>query len=520
MNPNGASDQEKMAQSSHTIPVHRQHKDSPSQKTAWPRWERKGKEKSTIARVCTWIVDHQIGISTNLISMLFFIHIFFPSARHHTQKFFRISYYDPATANYALGWDDIFFVFYWIIVFFGLRCIVMDFVLSPLGSFLGLKKKKPIVRFAEQAWIICYYTVSWCTGMYIMYNSDYWLDLRALWRTWPQRQMEGIAKWYYLVQFGFWLQQIAVVNIEERRKDHWQMFTHHIFTCLLIFTSYGYHQYRVGTLFLSLMDFADIILPLAKVLKYLHFGLACDIAFGVFMVSWLALRHVLYMMVWYSIYAHIPQEIKYGCYKGSVQNLQGPIPIPNDWDHLVQPFKNPVGLVCWNNNIKWGFLIMLGALQVILIIWFGMIVRVAYKVITGKGAEDVRSDDEDDDEEEEEDELKDEKSSRDHIEAMKLCVDPQEKYLETEVLSTDPNFSLSRTSKSRPKSRSKSKPSTTSSEGRKSSSESMSGSSAGRTRRKVKNDSAHSSSVNLLGPSSDRKELLGRIGCDKGSSSD
>ena len=454
--------------------------------------------------------------------MLFFIHSFFPCARHHTQKFFRISYYNPATGNFALGWDDIFFVFYWIIVFFGLRCVTMDYVLTPLASILGLKKKKPKVRFAEQAWIICYYTVSWCTGMYIMYNSEYWLDLRALWRTWPQREMEGIAKWYYLVQFGFWLQQIAVVNIEERRKDHWQMFTHHIFTCSLIFTSYGYHQYRVGTLFLAIMDFADIILPLAKVLKYLHFGIACDIAFGIFMVSWFAMRHVCYMMVWYSVYAHTPQEIDFGCYKGSVHDLEGPIPTPNDWDHLIQPFKNPVGLVCWNNNIKWVFLSMLGALQVILCIWFCMIVRVAYKVITGKGAEDVRSDDEDDDDEEEE--VEDEKSPRDHIDRVKLCVDPQGKYLETEILSTDPNFSLSNSSKSRTKARSKSKSNSTSpstsSARRKSSSESMSGSSAGGTRRNPKHESAHSSSVNLLGPSSDRKELLGRIGCDKGSSSD
>ncbi|KIW76218.1 hypothetical protein Z517_10964 [Fonsecaea pedrosoi CBS 271.37] len=512
-------DQEKLEQISHLTMEHHQHSQSPSQKTAWPRWERKGKEKSTIACACTWVVDHQISISVNLISMLFFVHILFPSARHHTQKFFRISYHNPATGNFALGWDDIFFVFYWIIVFTGLRCAVMDYLLSPLAASLGIRKRKPKVRFAEQAWILCYYTLSWCTGMYIMYNSDYWLDLRALWRTWPDREMKGMEKWYYLVQFGFWLQQIVVVNIEERRKDHWQMFSHHIVTCSLIFTSYGYHQYRVGTLFLCLMDFADIVLPLAKVLKYLHFELACDIAFGFFMVSWLIARHVLYMTVWYSIYAHIPEEIQYGCYRGSVQDLEGPIPAPNDWDHLIQPFKNPVGLVCWNNSIKWTFLSMLFALQVILLIWFGMIVRVAYKVITGRGAEDVRSDDEDEDEDEE---VSDEKSSRDYIDKMKLCVDPQEQYLETEILSTDPNFSLSKPSRQRTKSRSKSKSTSpgSSAGGRRSTPETSSAGSSSGGRRKQKHEAAHSSSVNLLGASSDRKELLGRIGCDKGSASE
>jgi hypothetical protein len=39
----------------------RSHNASPSQKTAMPRWRRKGKEKSTIAHACTWVVDHQIS---------------------------------------------------------------------------------------------------------------------------------------------------------------------------------------------------------------------------------------------------------------------------------------------------------------------------------------------------------------------------------------------------------------------------------------------------------------------------
>jgi hypothetical protein len=43
---------------------HRQHNESPSQKTMIPRWRSKGKEKSSIALLCTWIVDHQIGISS------------------------------------------------------------------------------------------------------------------------------------------------------------------------------------------------------------------------------------------------------------------------------------------------------------------------------------------------------------------------------------------------------------------------------------------------------------------------
>lgn len=98
-----------------------------------------------------------------------------------------------------------------------------------------------------------------------MYHSDYWLDLRQLWVGWPDRELNGLFKWYYLVQFAFWVQQILVVNIEKRRKDHVQMFTHHIITCALMFTSYGYHQAKVGNLILCLMDVVDLFLAVSMI---------------------------------------------------------------------------------------------------------------------------------------------------------------------------------------------------------------------------------------------------------------
>jgi acyl-CoA-dependent ceramide synthase len=96
-----------------------------------------------------------------------------------------------------------------------------------------------------------------------MYNSDYWLNLRNLWVNWPNREIGGLLKWYTLVQFAFWLQQIMVVNIEKRRKDHWQMFTHHIITSALIFTAYGYHQCKVANMVLCIMDVVDLFLPVS-----------------------------------------------------------------------------------------------------------------------------------------------------------------------------------------------------------------------------------------------------------------
>lgn len=323
-----------------------------------------------------------------------------------------------------------------------------------------------------------------------MATSPYFFSLRALWQNWPTRSMSGLSKWYYLVQFAFWLQQIVVVNIEERRKDYAQMFTHHIITCALIFTSYGYHQTKVGNVILVLMDVSDLFLPLAKVLKYLNWRKSCDVAFGVFMVTWFAARHVLYMCVCWSIYKHIPEEIQYGCYRGGDLDLKGPFPVPNDFDHLTQPFRDPVGLVCWNDSIKWVFLGMLLALQCVLLVWFAMIVKVAWKVLSGEGADDTRSDDEDDEEEDEEEE-------------------------------SDEDFGSYRadshaaTEKSRLLASSSSSPSQSPSPEKENGSLPAAGPPIVRRSSRMKRAAeAHTTGVNLLAHS-DRKEFLGRIGCDK-----
>ena len=105
---------------------------------------------------------------------------------------------------------------------------------------------------------------------YIYFTSPYYLNLTELWTQWPNREISGLMKGYMLAQLGFWVQQILVINIEERRKDHWQMFTHHIVTISLIFASYRYGYTRVGNLVLVLMDVVDLFLPVRQILCILR----------------------------------------------------------------------------------------------------------------------------------------------------------------------------------------------------------------------------------------------------------
>ncbi|OTA00675.1 sphingosine N-acyltransferase lac1 [Trichoderma parareesei] len=349
-----------------------------------------------------WFVENQVGLSLNLLALLFLSHACIPKAREYTTKFFHLSYYNGKTGKYATGFDDAYLIAFFIVLFTGLRAGTMEYILAPLGRLNGISKRKDVTRFSEQAWLLVYYAVFWPTGVYLYYNSPAYLNLRELWTDWPNREMGGLMKWYMLAQWAFWLQQIVVINIEDRRKDHWQMFSHHLITTALISSCYCYHHTRVGMFILVIMDVVDLFLPLAKCLKYCGFSTLCDVTFGLFMVTWFIARHVFYLAVCWSIYAHTPEIMPNGCFAGPNSSLQGPFEAPSGFTYLIEPFFNSTGRVCYNETVKWAFLTPLLLLQGITIFWFCMIVRVAIKVLRGDGAEDTRSDDEGEEGEDEE----------------------------------------------------------------------------------------------------------------------
>ncbi|KAF1816088.1 longevity assurance proteins LAG1/LAC1 [Eremomyces bilateralis CBS 781.70] len=449
--------------------------------------------RGPVARLCAWLVDHQIHISLTYLLTVFFIHANFPAARRRTRPLFVLPHNDPSTGKYIRGWDDLAFVASWTMVIMGLRVAMMEYVLKPFASAGGVYKTKELVRFAEQAWLVVYYSISWPMGMYIMYHSKYWLNLDEMWTDFPNREMGGLLKWYYLVQFAFWLQQIVVVHIEERRKDHWQMFAHHIVTCTLVLASYMSYQLNVGNVVLCLMDLSDIFLSAAKNLRYLKYQTACDACFGVFIITWLFTRHLCYLIVCYSIYS---QTISIGCYDsatGARLSYDGGTDIVKN---LFQAYVDPDGPVCYNDPIRYWFLGLLLSLQLLLIIWFGMIVRVALSVLRGKPADDSRSDDEGDDDEEGEEEEEDnlvEKMVEDvEAKAIRSRVDgtngsltlgsaPPQPYVEEEVGAEALRFV-----------RQNSPPAS----------------------RPYRKSSGRATGISIPGHG-DRKELLGRIGCDK-----
>jgi len=246
------------------------------------------------------------------------------------------------------------------------------------GDVLATGKKlrqinRSVLRFAEQGWTVVYYGLQMSFGIYVHVNLPTRIfDPSDLWLEYPHVPLAAPVKFYYLTQTAFYMHQILILNAEAPRKDHIQMMTHHIITVILVVTSYFTNFTRVGCVIMVLMDCCDIILGLAKMTRYLNISqLACDLMFGCFMLFWVVTRHVLFCHVMFSLMFTAPRLI----------------------DMQWAPEKG----YYFDNRVHMMFSGLLCTLQVLQCIWFWMICRVAWRVLTGSGASDDRSDEEDDD---------------------------------------------------------------------------------------------------------------------------
>ncbi|KAF5630276.1 sphingosine n-acyltransferase lag1 [Fusarium sp. NRRL 52700] len=346
-----------------------------------------------------WLIDNQLGICLGIIAPLLIAQCN-GLTRPLTARLTSLSYRNEFTGEYGVGFDDNYLVAVLIVVLTGLRDATMRFVLDPLAAAWGLGRARSM-RFKEQAWMVVYYATCWSVGMYIYASSSYWLDLQAMWTNWPNREVSGLMKIYMLAQLAFWLQQMIVINIEKRRKDHWQMLSHHVVTIALVYCSYRYGLTRVGNVVLILMDFNDLVFSIAKCLKYMKLQSLCDFMFGAFVVSWVLCRHIAFPMVCWSVYVHSLVITGPSCFVGSGKNIIGPQEVPVDgYFYLLEPLIYTNGRVCYDYTIMTLFVSGLLFLEALMLVWFVMIVKLVIRVLRGGNAEDTRSDNEEEEYEE------------------------------------------------------------------------------------------------------------------------
>ncbi|ORZ09460.1 TLC domain-domain-containing protein, partial [Absidia repens] len=224
-------------------------------------------------------------------------------------------------------------------------------------------------RFCEQAWSFIYYSCSCGAGIAVMYGSEWWFDTRYFWIDYPVTDYTEAFKYYYLVQFAYWLQQIFVLQIEAPRKDYRELVMHHINTLLLIFASYLCNFTRVGNAVFVCMDLPDAVLALAKALNYTCPGIICNVTFVMMLVSWMYTRVYLYGCIMLSTWMEPGLYVNFRL-----------APLEGWW------FPDFVVYIIFG--------LMLG-LYCLILFWTAMIFKVLYKIVFTENASDVRSDDED-----------------------------------------------------------------------------------------------------------------------------
>ncbi|PHJ24454.1 longevity-assurance protein domain-containing protein [Cystoisospora suis] len=310
--------------------------------------------------------------------------------------------------NPTLDWDDVYF-------FLGMTvalCLGRLFVSGAMipswrNSFSVFKyiankgqiaKPGKVYKLAENLWYCCWHTTAFLWGMYLLMGEAgtpeapgwvrkmwqqtdgrwYWITTDAEFEQgsigWPLLVPSSGIRTYYLTQASFWTSCLVFLRFETRRSDFHVMATHHIATVALVGFSYALSYWRLGHVVLVLHDWVDVLLYCSKSLQYSFIPpRVTDCSFVCFVISYLVARLILFPI--YCVWPTIDPTLTHRLSHGRVT------------DH--HSFPGGVALPV--------FLCVLVGLH---IYWFGLIIRMVYRMFRDKREgikkeiSDIRSDDE------------------------------------------------------------------------------------------------------------------------------
>ncbi|XP_063071166.1 ceramide synthase 5 isoform X2 [Engraulis encrasicolus] len=206
---------------------------------------------------------------------------------------------------------------------------------------------KPSLRtkFRESMWRFVFYLGIFAYGMSFISQKPWMWDTRKCWYTYPYQVLTPDVYRYYVIELAFYWSLMFSQFIDIKRKDFLIMFVHHLATIILISFSFANNMVRVGCLVLAVHDSSDFLLEAAKLANYAKYQRVCDFLFVVFGICFFITRLVIYpfWVLWSVLF--------------------------ESWE-IVGPYPS------W-----WLFCGLLSVLQVLHVIWFYLIARIATKAI-------------------------------------------------------------------------------------------------------------------------------------------
>jgi hypothetical protein len=307
-----------------------------------------------------------------------------------------------------------------------------------------LAKPKNLHKFQDQMWQLAIHVGMTALEVHILYyegGGEPWLESpHTLWqpmadglrpRDLPPSGGAGCARYQrnkpsvhllYLLQMAVWIVTCASHRfLEERHKDYFMMYAHHLVTIGLVWSSYSMNYVRVGTVVLLLHDSSDIVADLLKLANYLKL----EGSKGLFLVealflgnlaSWAYTRLYLYPLrvLWQGVWKG-SREV---CFFPTAPGMEGfysqtsfvDAGFPNGkqtrlGDGSFDLVQNWLALPAHPNlPLYWASGTLLTALLVMHILWYLMFWRILVRLLSAEdahnaGREEYEGDSDDDDKE-------------------------------------------------------------------------------------------------------------------------
>jgi len=225
----------------------------------------------------------------------------------------------------------------------------------------NLAKMPAVRKFTETLWRFVFYVVIYVYGTVTLFEQPWFSNHDHCWTDYPLQAMPFSSKVYYFAELAFYLSLAMTLLWDNKRKDFTEQIVHHIATLLLLSLSYVCNFTRIGTLVMWAHDISDIFLESAKLCVYARKTTAADILFGLFACAFFLSR-----LVYYPLWI-----------------------LDTSWNRSMRSFSPYFGYYVFNG--------LLFILQILHIIWFSLIVKMALGMWHGKEVEDTRSSDEEQD---------------------------------------------------------------------------------------------------------------------------
>mmetsp|Transcript_18316 Transcript_18316/g.29798 ORF Transcript_18316/g.29798 Transcript_18316/m.29798 type:complete len:348 (+) Transcript_18316:42-1085(+) len=273
---------------------------------------------------------------------------------------------------------------------FIMNAIVRMLIVQPLAKQLllanaGRARKVThlrVVKFSQATLEMLFYSVYFVMGWRIVQSQPYLWPSTLWWTNQPDnRFITNDASFFYIAYCARYMQNFIFVFLEPKRKDFWEMQTHHLVTIILIWISYSYGFVRVGLVVMVLLDIADPPLHLGKQCIYVKeirgrqsgiftWANMGDFFFVIFAVSFIVTRLMLYPYVVWSCTVEL--------YNAKAK--------PGPFDFFE--YKEAVGIetiIC---------VALIWVLMLLQIFWGVLLMKAIIKVFSGAELKDTRSDSE------------------------------------------------------------------------------------------------------------------------------